>query len=67
LTLSTGRIESLVWILIYGGLLVLAIGLALVQGGVGQAWSIVAAGIVIAAAGVVLIYVRSRMTDRSDG
>jgi len=66
LSLSTGRIEALVWVLVYGGLLVFGLGVALSRGGLDYGWSILVAGLVIALAGVVLIYVRSRMAERSD-
>ena len=64
--LASGRIETLVWVLIYGGLLVFGLGVALSRGGHDYGWSVSAAGIVVAVAGVVLVYVRSRMSDRTD-
>jgi hypothetical protein len=66
LNLAPGRIEALVWVLIYGGLLVFGLGVALSRGGFDYGWSVSIVGIVFAVAGVVLIYVRSRMTDRTD-
>jgi hypothetical protein len=63
---STARIETWVWVLIYGGLLVCALGVALSRGGFGYGWTVSVIGIVLAVAGVVLIYVRSRMADRGD-
>ena len=66
LKLLAGRIEALVWVLIYGGLLVFGLGVALSRGGLDYGWSVSVVGIVIAVAGVVLIYVRSRMSDRTD-
>ena len=65
--LSAGRIETLVWVLAYGGLLLFGLGVALSRGGLDYGWSILVAGLVIAVAGAVLIYVRSRMSDRTDG
>ena len=64
--LSTGRIETLVWVLIYGGLLVFGLGVALSRGGLDYGWSVSVVGIVVTLAGVVLVYVRSRMADRPD-
>ena len=64
--LAPGRVEALVWILIYGGLLVFVLGVALSRGGLDYGWSVSVAGIVLAVAGVVLVYVRSRMGDGSD-
>ena len=65
--LSAGRIETLVWVLVYGGLLVFGLGVALSRGGLDYGGSVSVAGLVIAVAGAVLIYVRSRMSDRTDG
>ena len=64
--LAPGRVEVLVWVLIYGGLIVFGLGVALSRGGLDYGWSCSAAGIVLALAGVVLVYVRSRMSDRPD-
>ena len=64
--LAPGRVEVLVWVLIYGGLLVLGLGVALSRGGLGYGWSVSVVGIVAAVAGVALVYVRSRMGDRPD-
>ena len=64
--LAPGRIQALVWVLIYGGLFGFGLGVALSRGGLGYGWSMSVVGIVFAVAGVVLIYVRSRMTDRPD-
>ena len=56
--------ETLVWILIYGGLLSVGLGLALQQRGTAAlGWTLVAGGGVVAAVGVVLIWVRSRQKD----
>ena len=64
--LSTGRIEVLVWVLIYGGMLSCGMGIALSRGGQGYGWGVAAAGMVAAIAGVVLVWVRSRRVDRSE-
>ena len=63
--LSVARVEVLVWVLIYAGLLVFGLGLALrdfdpVLGHV--AWI---AGLVLAVAGAVLIAVRARMVAQA--
>ena len=58
---STGRVEALVWMLIYGGLLVCGLGIALSRGGQGWGPGIAVAGVVAALAGAALIWVRSRM------
>ena len=61
--LSIAKVEVLIWVLIYGGLLVLAVGLALrdVHGLLAGTVSLI--GGVVAAVGVVLIWIRSRMLN----
>jgi uncharacterized membrane protein HdeD (DUF308 family) len=66
LKFSAARIETWVWVLIYGGLLLCGLGVALTRGGLGYGWTVSVIGIVLAVAGVVLVYVRSRMTDPGD-
>jgi hypothetical protein len=56
--------EKLVWILIYGGLLAVGLGIALQQrGSAALGWTLVVGGGIAAAAGVVLIWVRSKQKD----
>lgn len=59
--MSTQRIETLVWVLIYGGLLAACLGwfLAPARGPWGEL--LTTGGLVAVAVGVVLIVVRSRM------
>lgn len=54
-------LQKLIWVLIYGGLLLLCFGIAVQrrEAGVGQAMML--AGGAVAAVGFALIYVRSRM------
>ena len=61
--LSRARIEVLVWALIYGGLLVCGIGIALSRGGHGYGWGFVTVGLAAAAVGALLIWWRSRIVD----
>ena len=60
---STKRhwIENLTWVLIYGGLLLLVLGIATGRTDEATGWAIATPGGIAAAVGVVLIYVRSRM------
>lgn len=59
--MKTSTVETLVWVLIYGGLLTLGLGLAVQRYQEPLGWGIAVAGAVVAGLGVVLIYVRSRM------
>lgn len=59
---TIARIERLVWILIYGGLLCLALGIAIRHETAGGTAMMVLGG-VVALIGVVLIFVRSRMRE----
>lgn len=58
---TIARVEALVWILIYGGLLTLVLGLAVRTDAPVLACVLMVAGLVVAVAGAVLIWVRSRM------
>lgn len=55
------RLQALIWVLIYGGLLTLVLGLSMERLDDAIGWSMVVAGGIVAAAGAVLIYVRSRI------
>jgi vacuolar-type H+-ATPase subunit I/STV1 len=63
LKFSTARIQLLTWLLIYGGLLALALGAALRREGALLAWSVIAGGAAVTVVGIVLVWVRSRMAD----
>ena len=60
---SIARLQQLIWVLIYGGLLTLVLGLSVQRMDDAMGWSLVAAGGIAAAIGFVLIYVRSRLTS----
>jgi hypothetical protein len=59
--MKPSTLETLIWVLIYGGLLVLSLALFVARrsDGIGTALAVV--GGACTAAGAVLIYVRSRM------
>ena len=61
--LDAARLDALVWALVFGGLVVVAIGVALDRIGAGYGWGVVAAGATIVAAGVAALWLRSRMRD----
>jgi hypothetical protein len=54
-------IERLVWILIYIGLFAVVLGVATLSRSAPAAWALIAVGGVLGAAGIVLIWVRSRL------
>lgn len=60
---TIARLQQLIWVLIYGGLLTLVLGLSVQRTDDAIGWSLVVAGGVVAAIGFVLIYVRSRLTS----
>ena len=59
--LSAARVGVLIWVLIYGGLFVLAIGLALREVHGLLAGSVSIGGLVALTVGIVLIWYRTRM------
>ena len=58
---SIARLQALIWILIYAGLLTLVLGLSAAHIDHAVGWSLVLAGGIVAAVGFFLIWVRSRM------
>lgn len=56
-------LEKWIWILIYVGLFMLVIGIATGRANQGLGWSLAVPGVALAAVGIVLIYVRSRLKD----
>ena len=61
--MNAKRVESLVWVLIYGGLLLVGLGWFVGASSAVLGWALAAAGGVAAAAGAVLIVVRSCMNS----
>jgi hypothetical protein len=58
---AMARFHGLIWVLIYGGLLTLILGVSVVPIDDETAWSLIAGGGLAAAIGVALIVVRSKM------
>ncbi|MGE0332250.1 MAG: hypothetical protein AB7P37_16350 [Ramlibacter sp.] len=58
---TLARIEAWVWVLIYGGLLTLVLGLATGRTDTALGWLLGVTGAVVACAGAVLLWVRSRL------
>jgi ABC-type glycerol-3-phosphate transport system permease component len=64
--MRAATLEKLIWVLIFGGMLLSTLGLSLLRGGTeGLAWTVLLAGAVATLVGVVLIFVRARM--KADG
>jgi hypothetical protein len=55
------KLEALVWVLIYGGLLTLSLGVFVQRLHDPIGWTLTIAGALAAAVGAVLIWVRSRL------
>ena len=58
---AASHVEVWIWVLIYAGLALLGLGLAVQHGDASLGWTIAAIGVVLAFAGAVLVWVRSRM------
>ena len=61
--MSTEKIDKLIWTLIYGGLISIAIGMATESRDTATGWVLMSGGGIVAVVGAVLIYVRSRMKE----
>ena len=62
---NIARVERWIWVLLYVGLLTLVFGLVVEDRDFALGWSLVTGGGAAAAAGLFLIYVRSRMNAKS--
>ena len=58
---AVARLQTLIWVLIYAGLLTLVLGLSVQRMDTATGWLLVAGGALVAGVGVALIYVRSRI------
>jgi uncharacterized membrane protein HdeD (DUF308 family) len=61
--MSAKALETWSWVLIYGGLLLLCLGIFVVRGDAGLGYTLCAVGVVLTAAGIVLIARRARLTE----
>ena len=64
---TLARIETAVWVLIYGGLFLVVLGIASHGDAAIAGWSLGVVGSIAVVAGVVLIYVRSRLVAAPAG
>jgi len=61
--MKTSTLDTLIWVLIYGGLLSVGLGLSVGRSDDALGWTIVSGGGITAAVGVLLVFVRARMKD----
>ena len=61
LLLTSQRLNILIWVLAYGGLLTLVLGLSVQRSDDDLGWGMVAAGFAVALLGFALVFVRARM------
>ena len=61
--MSNAALQKLIWVLIYGGLLGVVLGLSIQKTDDPLGWSIVVGGAMSVAVGAVLLFVRSRRKD----
>lgn len=59
------RLQTLIWVLIFGGLLALVLGLSVRRLDAPLGWLLVTGGAVLAAVGAALIFLRARMGQPS--
>lgn len=64
--MKPSKLYRLTWPLIYGGVLLLLLGVSTVAADAALGGAFVAAGALLAAVGVLAIYLRSRITDPED-
>ena len=57
------RMETLIWALIYGGLLAVVASLFMSEDAQGTALTLQVIGVIVVAAGAVLVFVRSRLRE----
>jgi hypothetical protein len=63
--MTTARIDKLIWVLIYGGLLILCLGVFVRRGDEALGWCFLALGAFVAVCGAALIWLRSRMAPEA--
>ena len=59
--LNVKNMQQLIWVLIYGGLLTLVLGVSVQRSDDSLGWSMVAGGALLALIGFGLVFVRARM------
>ena len=62
--MSVGRLDAIIWSLIYGGLVLVVAGIAVHRAAPGIGAGTIAVGVLVAVAGAVLVVVRSRTVGK---
>lgn len=62
--MKSSMLDALIWVFLYGGLLVVGWGLSVSRSEASLGFTMVTGGGVAAALGALLIYVRSRMNEK---
>ena len=65
--MTAARMETAIWVLLYGGLTLVIVGLWSLEHAVGWPHALVAVGAVLVIAGVLLIWLRSRLGETEPG
>jgi hypothetical protein len=61
--MTTATVDKLIWVLIYGGLLVVSLGVFVKRSDEVLGWVLIVLGAIVAVAGAALVWVRSRMPE----
>ncbi|MFM9914990.1 MAG: hypothetical protein ACKVOX_04210 [Rhizobacter sp.] len=61
--MNASILEKITWPVLYGGILVLLLGISTLSADASLGWTIVIAGGVLVVSGVIAIYLRSRIKD----
>ena len=61
--MKASTLDKLIWPLIYGGILLLLLGISVTAADPPLGWSLVGIGIALAVIGVLFVYLRSRIED----
>jgi len=61
--MKTSTVDTLIWVLVYGGLILLGLGLSVQRTDQVLGYGVAIVGGVVAVVGFALIYVRSRMKE----
>ena len=67
MAMRSETVDKLVWVLVYGGLLSVCLGLFVMAGSAGLAWGFIGLGGLTTALGALLVWVRSRMRGPAAG